>query len=54
MFKIITINEQKKFNLKLSGGGDTTYSNKVSYSVTTIRIILIRSCIERNKVHQIK
>ena len=28
-------NEQKKYNLKLSGG-DTTNSNKVSFSITTI------------------
>ena len=38
--------EQKKFNLKLSGG-DTTNSNKVSFSVTTIGFS--KNIIERNK-----
>ena len=33
-FKIIN-QEQKKYNLKLSGG-DTTNSNKVSFSITSI------------------
>ena len=38
--------EQKKYNLKLSGG-DTTNSNKVSFSITTIG--LSKNIIERNK-----
>ena len=38
--------EQKKYNLKLSGG-DTTNSNKVSFSVTTIGFS--NNIIERNK-----
>ena len=38
--------EQKKFNLKLSGG-DTTNSNKVSFSITTIGFS--KNIIERNK-----
>ena len=38
--------EQKKFNLKLSGG-DTTNSSKVSFSVTTIGFS--KNIIERNK-----
>tara|TARA_B100001079_G_scaffold259053_1_gene257850 strand:- start:18 stop:977 length:960 start_codon:yes stop_codon:yes gene_type:complete len=38
--------EQKKFNLKLSGG-DTTNSNKVSFSISTIGFS--RNIIERNK-----
>ena len=37
--------EQKKFNLKLSGG-DTTNSNKVSFSVTTVGFS--KNIIERN------
>jgi len=37
--------EQKKYNLKLSGG-DTTNSNKVSFSITTIGFS--KSIIERN------
>ena len=37
--------EQKKFNLKLSGG-DTTNSSKVSFSVTTIGFS--KNIIERN------
>ena len=37
--------EQKKFNLKLSGG-DTTYSNKVSFSITSIGFS--KSIVERN------
>jgi len=38
--------EQKKYNLKLSGG-DTTNSNKVSFSITSIG--LSKNIIERNK-----
>ena len=38
--------EQKKYNLKLSGG-DTTNSNKVSFSVTTIGFS--KNIVERNK-----
>ena len=38
--------EQKKYNLKLSGG-DTTNSNKVSFSVSTIGFS--KNIIERNK-----
>ena len=38
--------EQKKYNIKLSGG-DTTNSNKVSFSVTTIGFS--KDIIERNK-----
>jgi len=38
--------EQKKYNLKLSGG-DTTNSNKVSFSITTIGFSKI--IVERNK-----
>ncbi|MFL2887256.1 MAG: thiamine-phosphate kinase [Candidatus Pelagibacter sp.] len=38
--------EQNKFNLKLSGG-DTTYSNKVSFSITSIGFS--KSIVERNK-----
>ena len=38
--------EQKKFNLKLSGG-DTTNSNKVSFSITTIGFS--KNIVERNK-----
>ena len=38
--------EQKKYNLKLSGG-DTTNSNKVSFSITTIGFS--KKIIERNK-----
>ncbi len=38
--------EQKKYNLKLSGG-DTTNSNKVSFSITTIGFA--KKIIERNK-----
>ena len=38
--------EQKKYNLKLSGG-DTTNSNKVSFSITSIG--LSKKIIERNK-----
>ena len=38
--------EQKKFNLKLSGG-DTTNSNKVSFSITVIGFS--KNIIERNK-----
>jgi len=38
--------EQKKYNLKLSGG-DTTNSNKVSFSITTVGFA--KSIIERNK-----
>tara|TARA_B100000686_G_scaffold328745_1_gene389117 strand:- start:6 stop:965 length:960 start_codon:yes stop_codon:yes gene_type:complete len=38
--------EQKKYNLKLSGG-DTTNSNKVSFSITTIGFA--NKIIERNK-----
>ena len=38
--------EQKKYNLKLSGG-DTTNSNKVSFSITTIGYS--KNIIERNK-----
>ena len=47
--KLITkslINEQKKYNLKLSGG-DTTNSNKVSFSITTIGFS--NNIVERNK-----
>ena len=40
------IEENKKYNLKLSGG-DTTYSNKLSISVTTIGFS--NKIIERNK-----
>ena len=40
------IQEQKKYNLKLSGG-DTTNSNKVSFSITTIGFS--KKIIERNK-----
>ena len=39
-------NEQKKFNLKLSGG-DTTNSSKVSFSITTIGFS--KNIIERNQ-----
>ena len=39
-------NEQKKYNLKLSGG-DTTNSNNVSFSITTIGFS--NNIIERNK-----
>ena len=39
-------NEQKKYNLKLSGG-DTTNSNKVSFSITTIGFS--NNIVERNK-----
>ena len=38
--------EQKKYNIKLSGG-DTTNSNKVSFSITTIGFS--KNIIERNK-----
>ena len=38
--------EQKKYNLKLSGG-DTTNSNKISFSVSTIGFS--KSIVERNK-----
>ena len=38
--------EQKKYNLKLSGG-DTTNSNKVSFSITTIGFS--KKIVERNK-----
>jgi len=38
--------EQKKFDLKLSGG-DTTNSNKVSFSITTIGFS--KNIVERNK-----
>ena len=38
-------NEQKKFNIKLSGG-DTTNSNKVSFSITTVGFS--KKIIERN------
>jgi len=38
--------EQKKYNLKLSGG-DTTNSNKVSFSITTIGFS--KNIVERNK-----
>jgi len=38
--------EQKKFNLKLSGG-DTTNSNKVSFSITSIGFS--KNIVERNK-----
>jgi len=38
--------EQKKYNLKLSGG-DTTYSSKVSFSITSIGFS--KKIIERNK-----
>ncbi len=38
--------EQKKYNLKLSGG-DTTNSNKISFSITTIGYS--KNIIERNK-----
>jgi len=38
--------EQKKYNLKLSGG-DTTNSNKVSFSITTIGYS--KNIVERNK-----
>ncbi len=38
--------EQKKYNLKLSGG-DTTNSNKISFSVTTIGFS--KNIVERNK-----
>jgi len=38
--------EQKKFNLKLSGG-DTTNSNKVSFSISTIGFS--KNIVERNK-----
>ncbi len=38
--------EQKKYNLKLSGG-DTTYSSKVSFSITTIGFS--KKIVERNK-----
>ena len=38
--------EQKKYNLKLSGG-DTTNSNKVSFSITTVGFA--KSIVERNK-----
>ncbi len=40
------LQEQKKYNLKLSGG-DTTNSNKVSFSITTIGFS--NNFIERNK-----
>ena len=40
------IEEQKKYNLKLSGG-DTTNSNKVSFSITTIGFS--KRIVERNK-----
>ena len=39
-------NEQKKYNLKLSGG-DTTNSNKISFSITTIGFS--NNIVERNK-----
>ena len=48
-FKIITNSlsrEQKKYNIKLSGG-DTTNSNKVSFSITSIGFS--KRIIERNK-----
>ncbi len=38
--------EQKKYNLKLSGG-DTTNSNKISFSVTTVGFS--KNIVERNK-----
>ena len=40
------IEEQKKYNLKLSGG-DTTNSNKVSFSITSIGFS--NNIVERNK-----
>ena len=42
----ILATEQKKFNIKLSGG-DTTNSKKVSFSMTTIGFS--KNIIERNK-----